>query len=810
MIQTVTPRQLSVAVSSLETSADIASAGTATNHPSKWRRIAAACEALAGITSTANDQVHGYMVRAAIALESLAGTTGAEETPTYSGKLKRIVDALEVQAGQVFTGSLGNRLMLAAAAAIFGATGVTWAEAPTFHIDPTVLLFPNAPGALTLGTDAIDVTGYMTSDNVSSTFHLTDDAPSGFALGMEMTCPSFVPLQDRIFLQNLASGTLGLAGSTYETTNGTEVGSNADRRTWHLTTENLVLNVADLMGNADASGVLSDGTDVENGAAPLMKVDADGVKVVSFGTRNNNGGTVLENLDLPGDTHNYGVFAIMRHHIAHSDTMFSVGAKSTAHSTLVQLCAPGGTSGRSYAEASYLDVLAQHHFHAASPPAISNRMQASCNRSLYGCTTVTTTGIGTSTGQVSIRYMVNENSYDAAAATVTRKNNGQGYSIGRDPQATDAGHGRWLRADMYCLVIFSEDQLAGGVTGAGRVAAVKANAEIIQANLCEHFGLVPYTKSIVVKGDSRHDLNGADGYNPAMLIADAANDNVRVMNDTHGGFDTADHYQKAHTNGGFFGIYSKIGGAAYGDDYVIVHDGTNSAGSGWPINNSDLYDADPRTTARGTEIYGAAVPDKYDATFLGSITGSILTYESGITGSEEILPRAVLTTAGTARTGTYLTGQQTGTPGLNGTWNTSLGPGNQASGTTFTAQLGNTLRLAKLALDKGFHYTHCLEMATSGSALWDDACLQLRTLIAANLLNDVTAYNATYATRLEVFDLAATFYDGMYPIGVDAAAFKLLGGYANDNTHPKAAGTYVMSRGMIAQLYTYGLMRVAA
>lgn len=84
-----------------------------------WLRIALASESLAGAATAANDTVYGYMLRTAIALESIAGTSGAEENDGYGGLMKRIVDALEVQAGSVTTGSFEGRMVIAALAAVF-------------------------------------------------------------------------------------------------------------------------------------------------------------------------------------------------------------------------------------------------------------------------------------------------------------------------------------------------------------------------------------------------------------------------------------------------------------------------------------------------------------------------------------------------------------------------------------------------------------------------------------------------------------------------------------------------------------------
>lgn len=103
----------------LETAASATTVGNA-NEPGYWSRIAAASESLAGATTSANATTSGYMLRAALALESIAGTSGAEENPNENGYMKRIVDALEVQAGAVEVGSLEHRLVLAAQNATFG------------------------------------------------------------------------------------------------------------------------------------------------------------------------------------------------------------------------------------------------------------------------------------------------------------------------------------------------------------------------------------------------------------------------------------------------------------------------------------------------------------------------------------------------------------------------------------------------------------------------------------------------------------------------------------------------------------------
>lgn len=110
---------LALVATALETAAG-ASTSANPNEPGYWKRIAAAVESLAGATTSANDVPSGYMLRAALALESIASTSGTEENANYSGLLKRIVDALEVQSGAVEVGSLEHRLLLGAQNATFG------------------------------------------------------------------------------------------------------------------------------------------------------------------------------------------------------------------------------------------------------------------------------------------------------------------------------------------------------------------------------------------------------------------------------------------------------------------------------------------------------------------------------------------------------------------------------------------------------------------------------------------------------------------------------------------------------------------
>lgn len=134
------------------------------NEPGRWKRIAAASEALAGAGTSANENTLGYMKRTAVALETISGTSGAEENTTHEGYLKRIVDALEVQAGAATEGSWAGRAVIAAANATFGGTPVWVPEGAVGFIDiPNERAWTEADGELTLaevlaGYNAADIT----------------------------------------------------------------------------------------------------------------------------------------------------------------------------------------------------------------------------------------------------------------------------------------------------------------------------------------------------------------------------------------------------------------------------------------------------------------------------------------------------------------------------------------------------------------------------------------------------------------------------------------------------------------------------
>ena len=155
------PQLAAVATALDGKTSDHSSLGTGTEE-GYWRRIAKALEDGAGVSNTRNESISGYMERAALAAEATWGGSGAEENSSYAGLLKRIVDAMELQAG-VTSGSMSGRMAIAAPLA-------TW----------TVPLVVAAPAYAVLADQGGGVTRITKGGGVPSTF----DASAVSSLGM--------------------------------------------------------------------------------------------------------------------------------------------------------------------------------------------------------------------------------------------------------------------------------------------------------------------------------------------------------------------------------------------------------------------------------------------------------------------------------------------------------------------------------------------------------------------------------------------------------------------------------------------------
>lgn len=119
-----------------------------------WKRIAEGLEQGAGVSNTRNGTVTGYMERAALAAEAKWGGSGAEETATEEGLLKRITDAMQLNAGAGI-GSLENRFAVRGTLVTFGAD----VTAPTLT-SPTGVQTGNATATVGVTTNEANGTLY--------------------------------------------------------------------------------------------------------------------------------------------------------------------------------------------------------------------------------------------------------------------------------------------------------------------------------------------------------------------------------------------------------------------------------------------------------------------------------------------------------------------------------------------------------------------------------------------------------------------------------------------------------------------------
>lgn len=190
---------LSETATALETTAGASTTANATE-AGYWERIRAALETLAGTTSSAADGVAGDMLRAAVAAEAVAGTSGAEENDNKQGKLKRLVDALEVQAGAVTTGSLWDRLRVAAGAAAF--TPFTAIAADGWQATVAT------PVDLSLSRARVSRQGYDTTGTaatISDTLYLTKRVRQAYPSNASLTANNQA-LSDYVYSTDTISG----------------------------------------------------------------------------------------------------------------------------------------------------------------------------------------------------------------------------------------------------------------------------------------------------------------------------------------------------------------------------------------------------------------------------------------------------------------------------------------------------------------------------------------------------------------------------------------------------------------------------
>jgi len=164
---TPTNTQLRTAVQALEALTGQATTGNL-GDTGWWRRFADLAEALAATQTEANETLTGYMLRSALAIESMAGTTGAEENPGEEGLLKRIVEGMEAL-GSEGTGDMSSRFVPAA-------QGIQGIDALRELLLSTTVLAENAPlGMIAALSNFRDLAQVALVDNADGLFALNGD-----------------------------------------------------------------------------------------------------------------------------------------------------------------------------------------------------------------------------------------------------------------------------------------------------------------------------------------------------------------------------------------------------------------------------------------------------------------------------------------------------------------------------------------------------------------------------------------------------------------------------------------------------------
>lgn len=148
-----------------------------------WKRIAEALEQGAGVSNPRNDNLSGYMERAALAAEAAWGGSGTDENQNEAGFLKRIADAMELQAGAVSAGSLAQRVVTACSLVAFG---VPWT--PT-TLGASVKLWLDAQTNVTQAAGAVSAWGDRSASALSFAQATAGNKPTYSATGFSASLP---------------------------------------------------------------------------------------------------------------------------------------------------------------------------------------------------------------------------------------------------------------------------------------------------------------------------------------------------------------------------------------------------------------------------------------------------------------------------------------------------------------------------------------------------------------------------------------------------------------------------------------------
>jgi hypothetical protein len=534
-----------------------------------------------------------------------------------------------------------------------------------------------------------------------------------------------------------------------------------------------VTGISDLRGKAPLSST--------NG--PVLATDALGRRYLRWSGSTSQ---FLQNIaDLTGqDPHNMTVFAVVRNFqlgSSYRSAILSVGTNgnSPASHAFAQLgfSATGSSAART---APFLSGMANTI--GTQAPASRNKLIAAAGLQVVGISTATADGVGGSATSVTVRHYCMDQ-VEALTASIARQTGKVGIDVGRrasgNPGTSTADA---FNGDLYELVGWTEGQF--------NVGNYAAASDAIRDALMSNWGLMGYTKSVVLEGDSRTEQQAGDNF--ASMLTDpggpyALPASVRVVNAGVGGTGLIRAAGDGASPMGVMAPGSMLGG---GNDIVVdfqsFNDVYGASGSLWPSHLSATY-----SDSRAQEIYNTTALDGTFTAWIYGVSGIEVTAVS----SGYIAVGQVITGPGIPA-GTVIASFVSGTEGGPGRYTvtspSSLSITSVGAAAGMTGVMPTQVRTTAAWLNRGFKVIKAVETANASPG--QSAFTLLRGLIRNNLANDVLAGGAqTYAGKLRIADLPAITIGGQAVFGANAV---LPGTYYSDATvHFTSAGRAALLSG---------------
>lgn len=640
---------------------------------------------------------------------------------------------------------------------------IAGAAATNFAIAPTLTYHINSATVTTLGGNA---TFTASIPALSNTLTVTSVTSGVLALGMFVTGGSAPGLQFGRRIVAQTTGTAGGAG-TY-TLSDSPTNPAIPSGTMTATGDYTVLSVSEKNGGpaltASATTAPIIITEMPDGSMQLGRVAGGRLMLRFANIGGQNTGSFAKITTTGLDSHNITMLAALRSHSAKGGCFANLST-SSGHTILGAFVSSSNSAseiGQPYVSNAAGSVT------ESVLPSNRNALFVGASLTVFGSSVATSDGIGgAGVSMPSILYHNDQS--QTVTANVARKTAQTDIVIGQNQSG-----GLRMAMDLAELSIWSAGEFASANYASRSLAAMTA----IRAN----YGVVPFTRRLLVFGDSRTEENYSGGDQLGLMLARQQPANVQVVPFAYSGGTLLQIWQGMADAISMFNTASQLSSS----DRVLFFTGHNeltTSASVWPsINTAAATDARAEETYNGTSLdfAGTATMAVQTITIQSVTSGKLLNgmpvNMAGVTPGAYVGSGAPLTTGNSTVGGTVaITGGRTYTVG---------------SATALTAQWPSLVRVVSTLLTRGFEVAvgTNIDSTSSYNTIWNNH-------IKNDLKNDVLAGpGQTYDGKVKIVDLAAITLGGQFIFGADLLA-NVSSYFRDSGVHPTDYGRTLLYNG---------------